>query len=169
MSPVLASSSLMKSLLSTLQCPLFTRTWHLRAVFYVCCVHPAIVTEPLFSSVQSSAIVLFAHCGQSFVLVLSMGQSGAALGLSCVRPSISAFPVLWPQNLLLVGGACSKTGYLPLAQYWSCNLTDVCGYPSVSLRQASHGVVLAPVGAVCTMPGCGTALVEFKPKANLRE
>ena len=56
-------------------------------VSYLCCMHPAVVAEPLFPSVQSSAVALFACCGQC-LLSMSVDQSGDTLGLSLVKPGI---------------------------------------------------------------------------------
>ena len=48
----------------------------------MCVACPTIVPELHVPSVQLFAEALFACCGQGFVLVLLVGQSGAALGLS---------------------------------------------------------------------------------------
>ena len=45
-------------------------------------MHPAVVAEHCFSSVQSSAMALFACCGKGLVPVVLVSQSGAALDLS---------------------------------------------------------------------------------------
>ena len=43
------------------------------------------MAEPHLPLVQSSAMALFACCGQCLVPVVLVGQSEATLGLSCVR------------------------------------------------------------------------------------
>ena len=53
----------------------------LQGFSYVCCVHPALVDELLFPSVQPSTMALFACGGQGLVPVFLVGQSGATLGL----------------------------------------------------------------------------------------
>ena len=58
-----------------MQCPLFTRAWHFRGVSYVCFVYCIVVAELIFPSVWSSAMVLFACCGQGFVSVVLVAHS----------------------------------------------------------------------------------------------
>ena len=82
-------------------------------------MHPTVVCWALLPLVQSSAVALFACCGQCLVPVLLVSQSGATVSLSLVRPGVcprcsstklkDAFPVLSPEKLLLVGGDCSQT------------------------------------------------------------
>ena len=71
-----------------------------------------------------------------------------------------AFPVLSPEKLSPVRRACSWTSCLPPAHGRDLHLTGVCVCVCVcvvifpSLRGRSHlGVVLAAVGAACTLPG----------------
>ena len=64
------------------------QTWCLGGVAYVCCMYPTIVAKMLLPLVQLSAMTLFACCGQDLVPALLVGQSGAALGLSWIRPGI---------------------------------------------------------------------------------
>lgn len=45
----------------------FTRTWCFRGVFYVPCVCPAVVAEPLFPLIQLSAMALFVVGSVSFL------------------------------------------------------------------------------------------------------
>ena len=51
---------------------------------------PTIMAEFYLSSIQLSVMALFACCGQDFVLVLLIGQSGTTSCLSWVRPGISS-------------------------------------------------------------------------------
>ena len=83
------------------------------------CMKPTLVVELCLPSFQSSAMFLFARCGQGLVPVLLMGQSGAALGLNWVRKGIfwsfghtklkGPFPVLSSEKTSLDGGAFSQT------------------------------------------------------------
>jgi len=120
------------------QCPLFT----FRGVTYVC--HPTIVAKPCLVSAQSSAMALFACCGQGLVPVLLVGQSGANPGLELSQTRClsgmqqqGVFPGLSPEKLSFVGRACSQTQCLPLAHCWSHSWTGLCGYLTLSPEQES--------------------------------
>ena len=52
------------------------------------CMCPALVALLHFPSIQSSAMTLFAYCGQGLVLVFLVNQCGAVVGLTWVRPGI---------------------------------------------------------------------------------
>ena len=70
-------------------------------------------------------MTLFAYYRQDLVPMLLVGWSGATVGLSWVKPGIcpscnstelqDALPVLSPEKLSLVDGACSQTRCLVLA------------------------------------------------------
>ena len=103
---------------------------------------PTTVAQLCLSSVQSSAIALFACCGECLVPVLLVGQSGASLRLSCTRPGICqsccstkpqyTFFVLSPEKLSLIGRACSQARCLPTAHCWGYSQTGVYGYLHIS-------------------------------------
>lgn len=85
----------------------------------------SVVAGLLFPLIQSSAMTVFADCGQCLFLVLLLGQPGDTLDLNLVRPgicqqcnntklqvSLCVFP---PEKLSLVHGACSQTSFMPPA------------------------------------------------------
>ena len=79
---------------------------------------------------------LFALCEQGLVPVLVMGSVGspwACVCQNCGHTELqSTLPVLSPEKLLLVGGACSQTRGLPPAHCWGCSQTSICGYLTLS-------------------------------------
>ena len=89
----------------------------LRLISCVCGMGTLLLSLTHFPSVQLSAMALFALCRWGLVIVLLLGQSVSALGLSYVRPDIcqsfkstklqSTFPILFPEKFSLVCGACS--------------------------------------------------------------
>lgn len=86
---------------------------------------------------QSSAMTHFACCGQYLISVLLVDQSGTTLILSWDVPGVShrsysaelqgAFPVLYPEKLLLVHGAYSQTRSLLPVHCLGHSLTSLYG------------------------------------------
>lgn len=108
-------------------------------------------TELHLPLVQPSEMVPIACCGQGFVPVLFMGQSGVVLDLRLVRPDIcyrcsnTELQGIFPEKFLWVGGACNQmSSPSPLLGLWS----DWCVWLSSSVPMVG---VLA--GASCMMPG----------------
>lgn len=74
------------------------------------------MAEPFLPSVLSCAMALFALCEHGLVPVLVMGSVGspwACVCQNCGHTELqSTLPVLSPEKLLLVGGACSQSSPL---------------------------------------------------------
>jgi len=98
--------------------------------------------------------------GRVWFPVLLVSQSGAAFGLSWVRPGIfqncrstalqGTLPVLSHEEFLLVSGACSQTRYLPPAHSSGHKIACVVLFPFPQGRSPS-AVVLTPVRAACIL------------------
>ena len=140
---------------------MFTRIWHFRGFSCVCFLCPTVVAELLLPVIQSSAMVLFAYCGQDLAPVLLLSQSRVTLGSSQVRSSLcqrcsstkllDIFPVVSLEKLSLVGrpvvrlAVCPTSGAIVILVY-------VVMFPS--LWGSNHSeVVLAPDRAASTLPG----------------
>ena len=61
--------------------------------------------------------------------------------------------MLYPEKLLLVGGACSHTRHLAQPTTKATVGLGVYGYLPLSLGQESLWSLLAPVRTACTLPG----------------
>ena len=125
----------------------------------MCCVHSTVVAEVCLPSSQLFAMALCLLWTQ-FDPCLLVSQSGATLGMSCVRLGIcqscstklhgTLLYLLSPDNFLLVIRSCSKTKCLPPAQFWA-TVRLICVV--ISLQSRSHfRVLLTSVGAACILP-----------------
>ena len=122
-----------------------------------CCSWATFTFSPVIYNVT-----LFACCGKGVVPMSLMGWPGAILGLTWVRPAFARPAVL--VNYRAVSLCCPLRNFC----WWagSAIRLDVCPQPTSgaivelvcvvifpSPQDWSHfGVVLAPIGATCTMP-----------------
>ena len=108
-------------------------------IFCVCCLHPAIVAEPSWPSVQLSAMLclLLAAFGTCIVsrpvwghIVLELSQT-RPFAKDVVTPNFRVLSLCCPEKLSLVGGACGQTRYLLPTHCWDNSQNSVCGYLSL--------------------------------------